>query len=693
MRKERGLTLIELAVVLIVLGILLGVGAGIVGALIKRVKYNESKEIVNAAVDGIVGYATSSGRLPANDTELRQAVRSLKDSYGKKLMYIYDQDLTASSPYGLCGLTSTNLTVRVCEDATCGTVIQTVNNVAFLVISGNGNYNIQTWNSSLSVVSSADVIVARASNPTTINVYEFGTNVDNYPTDINRVEPYDDIVMWVTLHELQTAQGCEALVITSPTTLPEATEDEPYSYQLTARGGRPPYTWSGSIGSGLTLNPDGTITGTVNVNTSTSTGELPGCTASISFSATVQDGAGQTLTQNFTIPVRARNVEIITDSLPDALEGTAYSADVDAIGGSGTYTFSVATGSSLPSWLSLDPSTGVLSGTPPTDAGCSEGLENFSLVATSCARSYTAGFSIRVRDPDCGGGGGGSGGCPAMFLTPTSGTTFNATVGTYFSQTIFVSGGQPPITNTLCSPSTPCNGLAITCSGTSATISGTPTAPGTCTFNVAFQDSCSTPQTVNGTYSVVIGCSPLTGFADTLSNGQVCEPYSGTITALGGGSPYSWLMTSGSLPYGVNFCTGNTTATCTISGGDIIDYPGTYNFTVQVQDVCGQILSQPFQITVTSGTVDTNCITNGIDVDEDVSGNLYFTDTTGTPCSRIRNSTRFYLGRTYTIYRDNNCTQQLCTLNFCQLWDVEWANNFSNCRVEIVDLNCTLNDN
>ncbi len=411
MRKERGLTLIELAIVLIVLGILLGIGAGIIGVLIKRVKYNESKEIVNAAVEGIIGYATSSGKLPT-DAELNSAVRTLKDSYGKDIAYVYDQDLTTSSPYGFCGLNSTNITVEICPDTTCSSPVQTINNVAFIVISGNGNYNNQT--AGTQGVSSA----------TTIRVYEYGVNVDNYSGDMNRTESYDDIVKWVTLHELQTAQGCESLTITSPTTLPVAIEDDAYTYTLRANGGRPPYTWSGTIGSGLSLASDGTISGTVNTNTATTTGEVSGCSTQINFTATVTDSAGQSVSQSFTIPVNARPVEIITNTLPDAYEGTAYSADVDAIGGDGNYTFS---GNNLPGWLSLNTTTGVLSGTPPTDSGCSESVENFSISASSCSNTYTKGFSITVRDPDCGnaggGGGGGGGSCSSYTVINNTGRT------------------------------------------------------------------------------------------------------------------------------------------------------------------------------------------------------------------------------------------------------------------------------
>jgi hypothetical protein len=63
------------------------------------------------------------------------------------------------------------------------------------------------------------------------------------------------------------------LVEVKNTTLPGATRGSPYTFQLKAAGGRPPYTWaivSGHLPSGMTLSDAGLISGTP------SSGDAPG---------------------------------------------------------------------------------------------------------------------------------------------------------------------------------------------------------------------------------------------------------------------------------------------------------------------------------------------------------------------------------------------------------------------------------
>lgn len=189
--RRRGVTLVELAVVMVVLGILVGVGVSLLGPLTKRAKTIEARETVNAAVDSVVGYGVTNNRIP-NAAQFGTTVRAQVDAWGNPLQYIFDNNLTTS----VCDRTTTNITVRVCGNAACA-AFTTVSNVAFIVLSSGGNYNNQTAGSQA------------VGAPVAINTYQAGIAVDNYAGDfIRAIDEFDDIVKWVTLPELQGKMGC-----------------------------------------------------------------------------------------------------------------------------------------------------------------------------------------------------------------------------------------------------------------------------------------------------------------------------------------------------------------------------------------------------------------------------------------------------------------------------------------------------
>jgi len=203
---EKGFTLIEIAIVLVIVGLLVGFGASIIGPMQKRARRNEASQAVAAAKESLIGFAASiRNRLPVwgdntpdtTSDEFCEVVSSKSDPWGKPLYYVFDNNLSmAVLSNDLCTRNTTNITVRECADAACGTYTDTPN-VAFLIISGGPNYNNQTRNNQA---------VAAA---VTVNVYppEVGP-VDNYNGDGNRAEPYDDIVTWVTLFDLKTKIAC-----------------------------------------------------------------------------------------------------------------------------------------------------------------------------------------------------------------------------------------------------------------------------------------------------------------------------------------------------------------------------------------------------------------------------------------------------------------------------------------------------
>lgn len=188
--NRNGFTLLEMAIVVVVLGILVGMGASMIGPLTLRMKSTETKETISAAADGVIGYGAVNNRIPTL-AQFTGVVRTPNDSWGKPVQYVFDNNLTTS----VCDRTMTNITLRICSDGTC-TTFTTVNDVAFAVLSGGGNYNNQT---------AGNQAVGAA---LTVRTYAAGLTVDGYAADMNRAEGYDDIVKWVTLPELQTKLSC-----------------------------------------------------------------------------------------------------------------------------------------------------------------------------------------------------------------------------------------------------------------------------------------------------------------------------------------------------------------------------------------------------------------------------------------------------------------------------------------------------
>ncbi len=218
--NQKGFTLVEIAIVLVIVGLLVGMGANLIGPLTKRVKVHETKEIVNAAVESVIGSGASSNLLP-DAAAFPTIVRKSDDVWSSQLIYIYDSSLTGS----ICGRTTTNLSVNDCSDDTCSSFV-TINNVAFIIFSESENFNNQT--------------AAAGAASSAVNVYDYGLNVDNYSGDGATVEPYDDIVKWITLGELIIKADCSGTRLKILNNeLPYVKRGDTYSATVYADGGVP----------------------------------------------------------------------------------------------------------------------------------------------------------------------------------------------------------------------------------------------------------------------------------------------------------------------------------------------------------------------------------------------------------------------------------------------------------------------
>ena len=210
----------------------------------------------------------------------------------------------------------------------------------------------------------------------------------------------------------------------TPTSLPPAEEGVNYSQSFAASGGTSPYQFAlvngqgSGLPAGLTLNSNGTLSGTPTVNGA----------FTFEVQATDSSPAPGPYTQTsalLTLNVSAPSLSITPTSLPPAEEGVNYSQSFAASGGMSPYQFALVSGqgTGLPAGLTLN-SNGTLSGTPTVS-----GTFTFEVQATDSSPApgpYTqtsalltlnvSAPSLSITPPESGGGGGSSGGGRA---TPT----------------------------------------------------------------------------------------------------------------------------------------------------------------------------------------------------------------------------------------------------------------------------------
>uniref|UniRef100_UPI0035BF0FFF beta strand repeat-containing protein n=1 Tax=Pseudomonas protegens TaxID=380021 RepID=UPI0035BF0FFF len=113
-----------------------------------------------------------------------------------------------------------------------------------------------------------------------------------------------------------------------------------------------------------------------------------GYSGSDSFTYTATNASGTSSPATVTITVSAPTLAITPTTLPDGIQGTAYNQTVTATGGTTPYTYAISAGS-LPAGLSLNTSSGVISGTPTVS-----GTFNLTVTATDAnsatgSRAYT----------------------------------------------------------------------------------------------------------------------------------------------------------------------------------------------------------------------------------------------------------------------------------------------------------------
>jgi hypothetical protein len=238
-------------------------------------------------------------------------------------------------------------------------------------------------------------------------------------------------------------------VAITTTALPAGQVGNPYTATLAASGGTTPYTWalaSGTLPAGLSLNAaSGALAGFPT---------LAVAGKAISFAVTDSSTPARKATAILTLTI-ADPLNITSISLPNGQIGSAYSAFVGATGGTTPYKWSLSSGA-LPAGLSLNATTGAISGTP-TAAVTGAALIFLVTDASSPMQSTSMELPLTISPRP---------------LSITSSALPGGQLNAPYTATLTATDGTAPYKWSLSSGSLPA-GLSLSPAGV---ISGTPTA-------------------------------------------------------------------------------------------------------------------------------------------------------------------------------------------------------------------------
>jgi eukaryotic-like serine/threonine-protein kinase len=183
-------------------------------------------------------------------------------------------------------------------------------------------------------------------------------------------------------------------------------------------------------------------------------------------------------------------------------------------------------------------------------------------------------------------------------LTLTNHAPATATVGTAYSGTVTVSGGEG--TYAWGAATGLPAGLKASASGATLTISGTPTTAGAATVALSVHDSATPQGTGTASLTITVGSPAMAITSDAATTATVGKAYAGTVTVTGGNGTYTWGAVSG-LPAGLT--SSASAGTLTISGTPTTAGTATVSVTASDTEATPKTAKTSLTITVSAPAV------------------------------------------------------------------------------------------
>ena len=340
---------------------------------------------------------------------------------------------------------------------------------------------------------------------------------------------------------------CNSITVTNPV-VNTGIVNVPFSQTFTQAGGLGPTTFStaSALPAGLTLSSSGVLSGT------------PTQTGSFTIVVTASDAhcSGSNTSSPYHLTIACQLVTVTNPVVNTGTVNVAFSQTFTAGNAIAPVTFTLNSGT-LPAGITLNPSTGVLSGTPTQT-----GSFPITIKATD-VNSCTGTGPIYTLTINC------------QVITVTNPATNTGTVNVAFSQTFTAGNAIAPVTFTLNSGTLP-TGITLSSAGV---LSGTPTQTGSFPITVKATDANSC-FAVGGIYTLTINCQVISVTNPGVNTGTAGVAFSQTFTQSGGLGTITWSET-GALPGGITL----NTASGVLSG--TTSQVGSFPITVTATDQNG----------------------------------------------------------------------------------------------------------